>query len=142
GPARVYRRPLFQDPAGRRHADAAGGDELSGHQGRDVRAARSHLQRVFHSQSETRSGQHDLAPANQSAVHRGLSRGLEPRVCPRAALARISDDQRGSYFRQFWDASTYVDREQRDPKTLAEYLKDIPPLHQWLVTSALGSPDP
>jgi hypothetical protein len=35
--------------------------------------------------------------------------------------------------------STYVDREQRDPKTLAEYLKDIPPLHQWLVISALGS---
>jgi hypothetical protein len=48
-------------------------------------------------------------------------------------------DQQGSPFRQFWDVSTYVDREGRDAKTLAEALKDIPPIHQWRNRSALGS---
>jgi hypothetical protein len=48
-------------------------------------------------------------------------------------------DQRGSCFRQFWDVSSYVDREGRDPKALAEFLKDIPPLHQWARSSALGA---
>jgi hypothetical protein len=48
-------------------------------------------------------------------------------------------DQRGSVFRQFWDVSTYVDRLGRDPKTLAEALKDIPKIHTWDRASALGS---
>ena len=48
-------------------------------------------------------------------------------------------DQQGSYFRQFWDVSSYVDRQGRDPKTLVEALKDIPPIHQWLPTSSLGT---
>jgi hypothetical protein len=48
-------------------------------------------------------------------------------------------DQQGSYFRQFWDVSNYVDLEKRDAKTLAEDLKDIPPIHQWRRPQALGS---
>ncbi len=48
-------------------------------------------------------------------------------------------DQRGSVFRQFWDVSTYVDRLGRDPKTLAEALKDIPKIHTWDRSSTLGS---
>jgi hypothetical protein len=47
-------------------------------------------------------------------------------------------DQQGSYFRQFWDVSNYVDTLGRDAKTLAEDLKDIPRIHQWLRNSALG----
>jgi hypothetical protein len=48
-------------------------------------------------------------------------------------------DQQGSYFRQFWDVSSYVDTAGRDPQTLAEALKDIPPIHRWETTSVLGS---
>jgi hypothetical protein len=48
-------------------------------------------------------------------------------------------DQQGSYFRQFWDVSNYVDLDDRSPKDLAEFLKDIPPLTEWAKNSALGS---
>ena len=47
-------------------------------------------------------------------------------------------DQRGSVFRQFWDVSTYVDREGRDAKALTEALKDIPKIHSWGADSPLG----
>ena len=42
-------------------------------------------------------------------------------------------DQRGSYFRQFWDVSAYVPQpsDPTDPAALAELLKDIPPIHTW-----------
>ena len=50
-------------------------------------------------------------------------------------------DQRGSPFRQFWDVSNFVDREGRPAKVLAEFLKDVPPLHRWQKVSALGSHD-
>jgi hypothetical protein len=48
-------------------------------------------------------------------------------------------DQQGSYFRQFWDVTNFVDLDNRDAKTLAEDLKDIPPVHQWRNPQALGS---
>ncbi len=49
-------------------------------------------------------------------------------------------DQRGSYFRQFWDVSAYVPQpgDPTDPAKLTELLKDIPPIHTWPRTSALG----
>ena len=50
-------------------------------------------------------------------------------------------DQRGSYFRQFWDVSGYLDDGGVDPETLREQLKDIPPLHRWPKTSKLGEHD-
>lgn len=42
-------------------------------------------------------------------------------------------DQRGSYFRQFWDVSAYVPQpgDPSDPTALAELLRDIPPIHTW-----------
>jgi hypothetical protein len=48
-------------------------------------------------------------------------------------------DQQGSPFRQFWDVSSYVDRKGLDAKKLAESLKDIPPIHQWRNSNALGA---
>ncbi len=50
-------------------------------------------------------------------------------------------DQRGSYFRQFWDVSAYVPQpgDPTDPAQLREKLKDIPPIHTWPVASALGT---
>jgi hypothetical protein len=40
-------------------------------------------------------------------------------------------DQRGSYFRQFWDVSSYIDVAGTDADALREQLKDITPLHEW-----------
>jgi hypothetical protein len=49
-------------------------------------------------------------------------------------------DQRGSYFRQFWDVSTYVPQpgDPADPDALRELLKDIPPIHTWPKAQGLG----
>ena len=49
-------------------------------------------------------------------------------------------DQRGSYFRQFWDVAGYLPQagDPADPAQLAEALKDIPPISTWPTTRALG----
>lgn len=49
-------------------------------------------------------------------------------------------DQRGSYFRQFWDVSAYVPtpKDPTDPAQLIELLKDIPLIHTWPKPTALG----
>ncbi|SEG08673.1 hypothetical protein [Nitrosomonas ureae] len=50
-------------------------------------------------------------------------------------------DQRGSYFRQFWDVSAYLPQTGENLSALKEKLKDIPELHHWPLTSetsALG----
>ncbi len=49
-------------------------------------------------------------------------------------------DQRGSYFRQFWDVAGYLPQpgDPADPAQLAEALKDIPPINTWPTTRALG----
>ena len=49
-------------------------------------------------------------------------------------------DQRGSYFRQFWDVSAYVPQpgDPTDPTQLAEYLKDIPPINTWQINPSVG----
>lgn len=50
-------------------------------------------------------------------------------------------DERGSYFRQFWDVSAYYDPAATDPDALKEMLRDIPRIHEWSPTSALGKHD-
>jgi hypothetical protein len=50
-------------------------------------------------------------------------------------------DQRGSYFRQFWDASGYLDEAGLDADALREKLYDIPKLHRWPRASKLGEHD-
>lgn len=49
-------------------------------------------------------------------------------------------DQRGSYFRQFWDVSTFLSTTE-DDEARREELKDIPPLHLWSKFSSLGDHD-
>ena len=49
-------------------------------------------------------------------------------------------DQRGSYFRQFWDARSRL-VPAADAATAREDLKDIPPLHLWSRASNLGEHD-
>jgi hypothetical protein len=50
-------------------------------------------------------------------------------------------DQRGSYFRQFWETQGYLNTEGLTAEALKEKLKDIPPLHQWKKTDDLGEHD-
>lgn len=50
-------------------------------------------------------------------------------------------DQRGSYFRQFWDVSSYLDTKNLDEEALKEKLRDIPSLHRWSKFSNLGDHD-
>jgi hypothetical protein len=50
-------------------------------------------------------------------------------------------DQRGSYFRQFWDVSSFLADAAGDVEALRERLQDIPELHRWATTSALGDHD-
>jgi hypothetical protein len=49
-------------------------------------------------------------------------------------------DQRGSYFRQFWDVRTQL-LTGADAVNAREKLKDIPPIHKWPRTSDLGDHD-
>jgi len=50
-------------------------------------------------------------------------------------------DQRGSYFRQFWDPSAQLPRAGETPEQRRERLRDIPPLHHWSLGSDLGDHD-
>ena len=50
-------------------------------------------------------------------------------------------DQRGSYFRQFWDPSGVINRDNLSREALREKLRDIPPLHTWSMFSRLGDHD-
>jgi len=50
-------------------------------------------------------------------------------------------DQRGSYFRQFWEVKPQLNVPTTDPAALRESLKDIPPIHTWRSTSNLGDHD-
>jgi hypothetical protein len=50
-------------------------------------------------------------------------------------------DNRGSYFRQFWDVSAYLGSAPASDAAARERLKDIPPLHLWSKRSRLGTHD-
>jgi hypothetical protein len=50
-------------------------------------------------------------------------------------------DQRGSYFRQFWDVTPYLDPTATDADALRESLYDIPEIHRWPRMSRLGEHD-
>lgn len=55
-------------------------------------------------------------------------------------------DQRGSYFRQFWDVSTLLKGDDTDhagktEEEIREMYRDIPKLHNWSRASKLGSHD-
>jgi hypothetical protein len=50
-------------------------------------------------------------------------------------------DQRGSYFRQFWDVRSVFNSSNLNDEQLRERLRDIPRLDHWLKSSALGDHD-
>jgi len=50
-------------------------------------------------------------------------------------------DQRGSYFRQFWDVSSHLPEKGFTEEEWKEKMRDIPPLHRWSKFSELGDHD-
>jgi hypothetical protein len=79
-----------------------------------------------------------LLKTNQAFIESYLV-GLNHEFARELLWQEYPTDQQGSYFRQFWNVSSYVDQQGRDPRTLTEALKDISPLHHWDRASALGS---
>ncbi len=67
--------------------------------------------------------------------------GLNHEMARELLWREYPTDQRGSYFRQFWDVSAYLPQADEDPKDLEEKLRDIPELHRWRGTSSLGDHD-
>jgi hypothetical protein len=66
--------------------------------------------------------------------------GLNHEMARELLWREYPTDQRGSYFRQFWDVGEVVNRDPgKDAKTLEEELRDIQPLHLWTRDSPLGS---
>ena len=50
-------------------------------------------------------------------------------------------DQRGSYFRQFWDVRSFLAEPNANPEALKERLRDITELHTWSISDDLGDHD-
>ncbi len=66
--------------------------------------------------------------------------GLNHEFARELLWREFPSDQRGSYFRQFWDVSVFLS-QTKDNEKRREELKDIPPLHRWLPSSKLGDHD-
>ena len=62
--------------------------------------------------------------------------GLNHEMARELLWREYPTDQRGSYFRQFWDASVAIERERmefptEDDKKIIEKYRDIPEIHKW-----------
>ena len=64
--------------------------------------------------------------------------GLNHEFARKLLWREYPTDQRGSYFRQFWSVGDTIDSEGLSEDQLKEKLYDIPEIHRWSLTSALG----
>jgi len=68
--------------------------------------------------------------------------GLNHEMARELLWREYTTDQRGSYFRQFWDASAAVERERtsgkNDEEEIIEKYRDIPEIHRWKDSSIEG----
>ncbi len=80
-----------------------------------------------------------LLQSNHAFIE-GYMVGLNHEMARQLLWNDYPTDQRGSYFRQFWDVSAYVPQpsDPKDPTQLRELLKDIPPIHTWPKPDGLG----
>jgi hypothetical protein len=78
-----------------------------------------------------------LLETNQRFIEAYLV-GLNHELARELLWREYPTDQRGSYFRQFWDVSSFFTGPTADPDALREQLRDIPPLHKWPPQSKLG----
>ncbi|HEX3130341.1 MAG TPA: hypothetical protein VH394_23595 [Thermoanaerobaculia bacterium] len=67
--------------------------------------------------------------------------GLNHELARELLWREYPTDQRGSYFRQFWDVSSFFDTGNLNDEDLKEKLRDIPKLHLWSKHSKLGAHD-
>ena len=81
-----------------------------------------------------------LLETNQNFIEAYMV-GLNHEMARELLWREYPTDQRGSYFRQFWDVSGYLPETGEDLTTLAERLKDIPEIHTWTPQSELGDHD-
>jgi hypothetical protein len=82
-----------------------------------------------------------LLETNQSFIEAYMV-GLNHELARELRWREYPTDQRGSYFRQFWDVSAYLDpAPAADAEVQRETLRDIPPLHRWSRGSSLGDHD-
>jgi len=65
--------------------------------------------------------------------------GLNHEFARKLLWREYPTDQRGSYFRQFWDPTPYLNASVPDAATAHEHEYDIPPLHEWPIESELGT---
>jgi hypothetical protein len=71
----------------------------------------------------------------------GYMLGLNHEMSRELLWREYPTDQRGSYFRQFWDVADTVIRDASTPAEREESMRDIQPIHEWNSTSALGTHD-
>ena len=67
--------------------------------------------------------------------------GLNVAMASELLWREYPTDQRGSYFRQFWDPGEGLDTQGLSPEALRENLRDITPIHRWSRFSDLGDHD-
>jgi hypothetical protein len=85
--------------------------------------------------SDVKPNKVTLAETNDAFIEAYLV-GLNHEMARELLWNEYPTDQRGSYFRQFWDPAGVV------PRPTPETAKDITPLHTWSQTSTLGSHSP
>ena len=81
-----------------------------------------------------------LLETNQPFIE-GYMVGINHEFARELLWREYPTDQRGSYFRQFWDVTGYKDTEGLSADQLREKLYDIPKLHLWPASSVLGAHD-
>lgn len=81
-----------------------------------------------------------LLETNQAFIEAYMV-GLNHEMARELLWREYPTDQRGSVFRQFWDARGVLDTEGLSADELREKLYDIPELHRWSKTSDLGEHD-
>ncbi|MEP6811625.1 MAG: hypothetical protein ABI990_01410 [Actinomycetota bacterium] len=78
-----------------------------------------------------------LIETNQSFIEAYMI-GLNHEFARELLWREYPTDQRGSYFRQFWDVRSVINSEGLSENALREQLYDIPEVHTWAPTSNLG----
>lgn len=81
-----------------------------------------------------------LLETNQKFIESYLV-GLNHELARELLWREYPTDQRGSYFRQFWDVRGFLAQPGSDPEALRERLRDITKLHQWKLTEHLDDHD-
>lgn len=65
--------------------------------------------------------------------------GLNQEMGKELLWRRFPTDQRGSYFRQFWNSADVVNEQDLSPEVAIENVQDIHPIHEWARSTPLGS---